>query len=128
MTGLSGFEDHQARAHPAQARTTRKAARRHARAERWWWPVPIWLFAVLDAAFVGLSIAAVAAMGGHWTLVKNVLGDDAPRQCVRGETVYGRFGQTTCNPDAWPMLYIGGGIALLMFFAAWRWTTTKRSR
>ena len=127
MSSLSGFEDHLARAHQAQYRTTRKANRRHARAQRWWWPVPLWLFALIDAALVGLSIAVVAAMGGHATVVENVLGDDAPRQCVRGELVRARLGGFhRCNPDEWPISYIVVGVLLFGTFAAYRWTTKRR--
>jgi hypothetical protein len=126
VASLSDFEDHLAQAHPAQDRGRRKAARRHARAERWWWPVPLWLFATIDAALVGLSILVVAAMGGHSTVVQNVLGDDAPRPCVRGEFVRDRWGGHTCNPDTWPWTYVVGGVMLFVAFAVYRWTTARR--
>jgi hypothetical protein len=128
MTSLRGFEDHLARDHPSQDRRRRRPTRRAARSRRWWWPVPVWLFAVLDAVVVATAIMVVTAIGGHRVVVEAVLGDDAPAECVPtgADRVAGFWSRGGCHPDDWPMTYVAVGVLALLFFVAWRWTTTRR--
>jgi hypothetical protein len=92
---------------------------------RVWWPVPLWLVAVADLAAVLLVIAVVAAMGGHWAVLRD-LSADAPTGCAAGSTIQTRFGTTRCDPNQWIWVYLLVGMVPTAFVALWRVTTRGR--
>jgi hypothetical protein len=88
--------------------------------------VPLWLFAVLDALVVATAILIVSALGGQHVVAHAILGDEAVRGCA--QAMGAAISTEGCDPNDWPLMYLYAGVMAFVFFAAWRWTTTKRDR
>jgi hypothetical protein len=128
----TGHDEHRAETRLRYERTPptwgRVRVRRTADDHRWW-PMPLWLWAVVIAVLTVLAILVVGALGGHWAVVGSIMHDTGRHACPDG---FPTRDLVTERPDGgcmpWQQMYVIGGIGVFAMLAIYRWTIERRVR